>query len=282
MRHIPSRSILIILVHVVGLTLAAASQTGYQKDPPLRVALVGGYRSAYPASDDQQRFVAFATHYAKEHGYTVLIDAGSSDENAPYIVYAAQSIDISRAVTKAFAAMTAEAAGSPPLGSESSSPQITDARIGTMEFQKAVTETNEFQRAFESLQRKCEPQLNQLASQTAEIDQLKERSGTAQLSEEERRSLQKTIDQKENEKDKFAQAEHDAYMADLNRLYDGVASKFWDTESSFATQNGYTIVLDKAVRPNGILWIADGIAPESLVTRGTDITSTLVSFYNSK
>jgi hypothetical protein len=32
-------------------------------------------KSAYPASDDQQRFLSFATRYAMEHGYTVLIDA---------------------------------------------------------------------------------------------------------------------------------------------------------------------------------------------------------------
>jgi hypothetical protein len=71
-------------------------------------------------------------------------------------------------------------------------------------------------------------------------------------------------------------------MADLSGLYDGIASKFWDTESDFATQNGYTIVLDRAARPHGILWTANGFAPESLISKGTDITLTLVSFYNSR
>jgi Skp family chaperone for outer membrane proteins len=260
------------------IVTSALPQTVGTKSPPLKIALISGYRSAYPSSEDRERFLLFATNYVKKHGYSMLLDAGSSDDTAPYLLFASKSIDISREVTEAFTAGLTGTVGSSPAKSA----PATGARIATVEFQKAVSETAEFKTLLGDLRTKYEPQSNQLTVQTEEINRLKNQTQAVELSAAERQSLQTTIDAKEAERKRLAQASHDAFMAELGKLYDGVASRFWDAVSTYALKTGYTIVLDKSAKPHGILWCAEGFGGSALGANASDITSEITRFFDSR
>src|SRR5580693_319899 len=81
------------------------------------------------------------------------------------------------------------------------------AKVAVIEFQAAVGQTNEFQRSFTDLQKKYEPKRNQLKTQADEIDSL-EKQLQAQgdkLSDAERASRAKVIDDKKKQAQRFAE-----------------------------------------------------------------------------
>jgi outer membrane protein len=148
------------------------------------------------------------------------------------------------------------------------------AKIAVIAFEAAVGQTNEGQRNFADLQSKYEPKRQQLKVRSEEIDTLTKQLQTQgdSLSDTERVSRAKTLDEKKKSFDRDAEDAQNDYRSAVQDLYTGLASKVYDVLSSYSQQQGYTLVLDMG-QQQGIVLYANPSA---------DITKAVIDAYNLK
>jgi outer membrane protein len=163
------------------------------------------------------------------------------------------------------AAQTSPAPAAAPAG---------PAKIAVIAFQVAVAQTNEGQRNFADLQKKYEPKEAQLKALNDEIENLKKQLQAQgdKLSDAERASKAKTIDDKEKQLQRSVEDTRNDFQQEMQELYNGLASKVYDVLASYAQQQGYTLVLDIAQQQNPVLYASDS----------TVITKQIIDAYNVK
>jgi outer membrane protein len=148
------------------------------------------------------------------------------------------------------------------------------SRIAVIAFQVAVAQTNEGQRNFADLQKKYQPKESQLKAQNDEIESLTKQlqAQGATLSEAARASQAKTIDEKKKRLERDVEDLRAAGQQEAQDMYNTIASKVYDVLSTYAQQQGYTLVLDVSQQQSPILFALPS----------TDITKPVVEAYNVK
>ncbi len=151
---------------------------------------------------------------------------------------------------------------------------VGPAKIAVVAFQVAVSQTNEFQRAFTDLQKKWDPKRQQLKAMSDDIDKITKDLQTQgdKLSEAERATRAKTLDDKKKQFDRQQGDAQNDFQQEMQQLYAGTASKVYDVLSSYAEKNGYTLVMDISGQQTPVLY--------ALPT--TDITKPVIEAYNVK
>jgi outer membrane protein len=147
-------------------------------------------------------------------------------------------------------------------------------KIAVIAFQVAVAQTNEGQRNFADLQKKYQPKEAQLKAQNDEIESLTKQLQTqaATLSDAEKATKARTIDEKKKKLERDAEDLRNAGGQEAQEMYNTLASKVYDVLSSYAQQQGYTLVLDVSQQQNPILY----------AQQSTDISKAVVDAYNVK
>jgi outer membrane protein len=148
------------------------------------------------------------------------------------------------------------------------------AKVAIIQFQQAVAATNEGQRDFAELRKKFEPKQTQLKTQSDEIDGLKKQLQTqsATLSESARASLTRQIDEKTKSLQRSAEDAQNDFQTETGETYQKVAEKVYQVLQAYATQAGYTLVLDASAQQSPVLW----------ANQTTDISQAVVEAYNQK
>jgi outer membrane protein len=82
----------------------------------------------------------------------------------------------------------------------------------------------------------------------------------------------KVIDDKKKQLDRDSQDARDAFQGDMQDMYNSLASKVYDVMSSYAEQQGFTLVLDISQQATPVLYSANG----------TNITKQVIDAYNLK
>ena len=165
------------------------------------------------------------------------------------------------------------AASAPSVAAAPAGPQ----KVAVIEFQAAVTSTNEFQREFGDLQKKFEPQRTQLKSLSDEVDSLTKQlqSQSDKLSDAERASKAKTIDDKKKQAQRIAEDAQNDYQQAMQDSFGKVAQKLDELLNSYAKEQGYTLVIDATEQQQQ--------APTVLYhTESSDITKAIIDAYNVK
>ena len=150
-------------------------------------------------------------------------------------------------------------------------------KVAVIAFTGAVQSTNEFQRNFADLQKKYEPKRTQLKTMAEEIDTLQKalQAQGDKLTDAERASKAKTIDDKKKSAQRFAEDAQNDLQGEIQEIFQGVASKFFDVLESYAQQQGFTLVLDgtqSQQQPPVVLY----------ATNAADISKAVVDAYNVK
>jgi outer membrane protein len=147
-------------------------------------------------------------------------------------------------------------------------------KIAIVFFQDAVGNTNEFQGKLAELKKKYEPKSKQLQAENDEIDNLTKqlKAEGDKLSEAERTSRTKSIDEKKKKLQQDAQAAQSAFQPDVQDTFSDVAKKVEEVLTSYAQQQGYALVLDRSQRQSNVLFASDAI----------DITKQITDAYNVK
>ncbi len=177
----------------------------------------------------------------------------------------------SNALAQAPAAPTAPS----PAESTAAAPAVpASAKIAIINFQQAVAATNEGQRNFAQLRVKFEPKQAQLKAQSDEIDSLKKQlqDAGANLSEPERDSRLRVIDEKTKSLQRSAEDAQNEASGAMNDMYQALAQKVYAVLDTYSGQNKFTVVLDTSAQQTPVLW-ANG---------STDITKQIVDAYNVK
>jgi len=177
------------------------------------------------------------------------------------------------AVTLASGIVLSAAAQTSPAPAAPAAP-AGPAKIAVIAFQVAVGQTNEGQRNFADLQKKYAPREDQLKNLNDDIETLTKQLQTQgdKLSEVERASRAKAIDDKKKKLDRDAEDARNDFQQEMQDMYNGLASKVYDVLEAYAQQQGYTIVLDVAQQQTPVLY----------ATESTNITKTVIDAYNLK
>jgi outer membrane protein len=147
-------------------------------------------------------------------------------------------------------------------------------KIAIINFQQAVAATNEGQRNFAQLRVKFEPKQAQLKAQSDEIDSLKKQlqDAGATLSEPERDSRLRVIDEKTKSLQRTAEDAQNEASGAMNDMYQALAQKVYAVLDTYSGQNKFTMVLDVSAQQTPVLW----------ATGTPDITKQIVDAYNVK
>ena len=174
------------------------------------------------------------------------------------------------AITLASGIVLSAAAQTPPAPAAPAGP----AKIAVIAFQVAVGQTNEGLRNFADLQKKYAPKEEQLKALNDEIDSLTKQLQTqgSALSDAERAKRATAIDEKKKKLDRDAEDARNDFQQEMQDMYNGLASKVYDVLSSYAQQQGYTLVLDVAQQQTPVLY----------ATESTNITKAVIDAYNLK
>jgi outer membrane protein len=188
-------------------------------------------------------------------------------------------LSLAIATTLASGLILNAAAQVPAAPAEASAPASASApagpaKIAVVAFQVAVAQTNEGQRNFADLQKKYDPKRQQLKALNDDVESLTKQLQTQgdKLSDTEKASRAKTIDEKKKQLQRQAEDAQNDMQQEMQELYNGLASKVYDVLASYAQQHGYTLVLDVAQQQTPVLY----------ATESTNITKAVIDAYNVK
>jgi outer membrane protein len=172
------------------------------------------------------------------------------------------------------AAQAPSAPAAPAPAAAAAAAPAGPAKIAVVAFQVAVAQTNEGQRNFADLQKKYDPKRQQLKALNDEIETQTKQLQTqgSALSETERASRAKSIDDKKKQLQREAEDAQNDMQQEMQGLYNGLASKVYDVLENYAKTNGYTLVLDVAQQQTPVLY----------ATESTNITKAVIDAYNVK
>lgn len=171
--------------------------------------------------------------------------------------------------------LSAAAQTSPAAASPAKATPPGPAKIAVIAFQVAVAQTNEGQRNFAEIEKKYEPKRQQLKAMSDELDAMTKKLQTqgAALSDAERASLSKSLDEKKKVFDRSAEDARNDFQGEMQEMITGLATKVYDALVSYAQKQGYTLVLDES-QQDGTVLVA---SPPT-----TDITKAVIAAYNLK
>lgn len=163
-----------------------------------------------------------------------------------------------------------------PASASAATPSVPAGppKIAVIAFQVAVAQTNEGQRDFADLQKKYDPKRQQLKTLSDEVDSLTKQLQTQgdKLSDPERTSRAKTIDDKKKQLERSAEDAQNDFQQEMQEMYNGLASKVYDVLASYSQQQGFTLVLDVSQQQNPVLYASES----------TNITKPVIDAYNTK
>jgi outer membrane protein len=170
--------------------------------------------------------------------------------------------------------LSAAAQTLPPPPAPAAAPVAVPAKIAVIAFQAAVARTNEGLRDLADLEKKYGPKEAALKALSEEIDTLTKQlqDQGASLSEVERSTRAKAIDEKKKQLDRDAEDAKNDFQQDMQEVFQALQSKVYDVMQSYAEQQGYTLILDVSQQQTPVLYAVNG----------TDITKAVIDAYNLK
>ncbi|HEV2326191.1 MAG TPA: OmpH family outer membrane protein [Terracidiphilus sp.] len=150
-------------------------------------------------------------------------------------------------------------------------------KVAVIQFQLAVTQTNEFQRNYADLQKKWDPKRQELQALNTQIDTLTKalQAQASTLSPSEQQSRAQAIQDKKRQAQRMQDDDQSDYQTDMQDMINDMAQKVGAELQTYAREHGYTVVLDATQSQQQ--------APEVLYwAPATDITKEVVDAYNAK
>lgn len=151
------------------------------------------------------------------------------------------------------------------------------AKVAVIQFQLAVTQTNEFQRNYADLQKKYDPKRKELQDINTQIGSMtKELQAQAStLTQAQQQARAQAIQDKQRQAKRMQDDDQSDYQSDMQEMINDMAQKVGAELQTYAREHGYTVVLDATQSQQQ--------APEVLYwSPATDITKAVVDAYNTK
>jgi outer membrane protein len=154
----------------------------------------------------------------------------------------------------------------------SATPTVT--KVGIVNIQAAIVNSNEGERDFETLQKKFDPKRTELENLNKEVDELQKKFNAQgdKLSEEARGDLLKQIDAKKKTLQRNYEDANTDVQAQQNEIANRIGQKLVAVLDKYAKDNSFTIILDVSGQSSPVLWAASSV----------DITKAMVDAYNAQ
>lgn len=170
------------------------------------------------------------------------------------------------------------------LGQNASTPSATPptaaqaviAKVATIAIQQVGGATNEAQAMIATLRKKYEPRVTALQARATELDALKKQlqSLPATASDDERATREGDIATKERKLQSDAQDLQQEQQADFQDAFGKIMQKVDQTAVKYATENGFTLLIDSEASGNEIPTLLWG-------TARSDISQAVLNAYNT-
>ena len=147
-------------------------------------------------------------------------------------------------------------------------------KVGIINIQAAIVNSNEGQRDFESLQKKFDPKRAELENLNKEVDELQKKFNTQgdKLNDEARGDLLKQIDSKKKILQRNYEDANTDIQAQQNEIANRIGQKLVGVLDKFAKDNNFTLILDVSGQSSPVLWADSSV----------DITKPVVEAYNAQ
>lgn len=160
-----------------------------------------------------------------------------------------------------------------PAAAAAVKPEAIPAKVGLIAFEQAVFATNEGQQALATVSKKYEPQKAKIQAEQTELDSLqKQLQSATNITDDDRQSRVRTIDAKQKTLQRDGEDAQAAYQNDLQEAYGRIAGKVNAVMQKYASDNGYTLMLDVSGQTSAVLWAAEK----------TDVTRAVIEAYNAQ
>ncbi len=183
---------------------------------------------------------------------------------------------MNRNFTRLIPAMALALILSVPALAQSAAPTAAAApavtKVGIINIQAAIVNSNEGQRDFEELQKKFDPKRVELENLNKEVDELQKKFNAQQdkLSDEARGTLLKEIDTKKKTLQRNYEDANTDIQAQQNEIANRIGQKLVEVLDKYAKDNNFTLILDVSGQTSPVLWAASSV----------DITKPVVEAYN--
>lgn len=152
----------------------------------------------------------------------------------------------------------------------------TGTKIGTINIEQAVVNSNEGQRDFEALRKKLEPKQNELKGQNDELEALQKQLQTQgeKLNDDARATLVKQIETKKKSFDRSVQDAQEDAQNQQKEIFQRILQKMAPVIVKHAQESGFAMIVDTS-NPwpqSPILWYGEN----------GDITRAVVDLYNTQ
>jgi outer membrane protein len=147
-------------------------------------------------------------------------------------------------------------------------------KIGIINIQQAIAQTNEGQRDYQTLEKKFEPKRNELQSSQTELENLKKQLSTQgdKLNDAARADLERNIANKTKSMQRnYEDAETD-YRGQANEIINRIGQKMVEIINKYTMDNGYAVVLD----------VSAETSPVVSANPNTNITQPIIEAYNAQ
>ena len=165
-----------------------------------------------------------------------------------------------------------------PAFAQSAAPAAAAAssatKVGIINIQAAIVNSNEGQRDFEDLQKKFDPKRIELENLNKEVDELQKKFNAQgdKLNEDARGELLKQIDAKKKVLQRNYEDANTDIQAQQNEIANRIGQKLVGVLDKYAKANNFTLVLDISGQASPVLWADTSI----------DITKSVVDAYNTQ
>ena len=150
--------------------------------------------------------------------------------------------------------------------------QQAPTKVAVININGAIASTKDGQKAAADLEAKFAPKRKELDAKQAEINQLKDQlqKGANTLSDSAKDELVRSIDQKQKSWNRDAEDAQAELQQEQQKIVQELGQKVMAVMSKYATDNGYTLVLDVS-NPN---------TPVMFASNGIDITKQVIDLYD--
>jgi outer membrane protein len=150
----------------------------------------------------------------------------------------------------------------------------TTTKVGIVNIQAAIVNSNEGQRDFETLQKKFDPKRTELESLNKEVDELQKKFNTQgdKLNDEARGDLLKQIDAKKKTLQRNYEDANTDIQAQQNEIANRIGQKLVEVLDKYAKANNFTLILDVSGQTSPVLWADSSV----------EITKAVVEAYNAQ
>ena len=152
--------------------------------------------------------------------------------------------------------------------------QSAGGKVAIINIQEAITRTQEGQKLIQGLQQRYKPQSDTIQQQQQEINDLRAQlnKGANTMSEDARRNLMRDIQQKERDAQRAVEDAQAEFNREQQQIFNDVGSKLMNVIAKYATDNGYSIVLD----------ISSPQSPVLYAVNEANITTDIIQLYDQQ